>query len=152
MTGIKDKAFSVCMQLAQSALQKNEIPIAAVIVHNNEILSSAHNQTVFSYNPCAHAELLAISAATEKIKSTHLINCDLYTTLEPCLMCYQAAKIARIRYIYFIHSDANFGVFTKFHHLDLMTSHSHKITGSGPYPEYDPDNIVKKFFQTKRRD
>ena len=151
MLHIRETAFDLCLELSKAAYKSGEIPVSAVITCQDEIVSACHNQTKDSFNPCAHAEILAIATAAKKLKSTHLLDCDLYTSLEPCLMCYQAAKIARIRHIYFILNDPDFGVFTRYRHPDLSQSHSHKISASGPFPEYDRANILKAFFQEKRK-
>ena len=144
------KFFDTCISHAHKAIGVGELPVAAAIVKKNTIIAIEHNQSKSENNPCAHAELLAITSACKHLKTDHLYECDLYCTLEPCLMCYQAAKIARIRHIYFIHPDYKFGVFTNYHHLDLLRSHGHQLSATGPFKEYDTDNMLSSYFKKKR--
>ncbi len=140
-----------CCQLAHTAFEKNEVPVGALIVHGNEIISEAHNSSLSHCDPTAHAEIVAIRQASKKLNTPKLHQCDLYTSLEPCLMCYQACKSARIKRIYFMQSDPDFGVFSRHHHLALEHSSTHKISGYGPYPQCTPVPPLKSFFQQKRK-
>ena len=72
---------------AKKARMKDEIPVGAVVVSGNRIISRAHNQTESLQDVTAHAEMLAITAATQVIGAKYLPNCRLYVTLEPCMMC-----------------------------------------------------------------
>ena len=86
---------------ALKALGKNEVPVGAVIVCNNQIIAKAHNMTETLKDVTAHAEMLAITAATEYLGGKYLNNCTLYVTLEPCSMCAGAlnwAQIGRVVY------------------------------------------------------
>ena len=84
-------------------------PVGAVIVHNGEIIASAGNRVERDQDPSAHAEMLAIRAATAKIGSKWLSDCDLYVTLEPCPMCAGAISLARIRRVYYGAADPKSG-------------------------------------------
>lgn len=84
----------------EAAVGFSEIPVGAVVVRNGEVIASAHNQKEISHDPTAHAEILAIRIASEKIGDWRLSDCDLYVTLEPCPMCMAAIREARIRRLY----------------------------------------------------
>ena len=84
-------------------------PVGAVIVLNGEIIASAGNRVERDQDPSAHAEMLAIRAATAKIGSKWLSDCDLYVTLEPCPMCAGAISLARIRRVYYGAADPKSG-------------------------------------------
>lgn len=85
------------LQEAQYAALKNEIPIGAVIVdHYGNIIAKSHNHVISDCNPCSHAEILAISQACAQQNNYRLINCTIYTTVEPCVMCIGAILHARI--------------------------------------------------------
>ena len=87
---------------AMGARDLGEVPIGAVVVSaNGEVLASAGNRTLALRDPTAHAELLAIRAACERLGSERLTGCDLYVTLEPCAMCAAAISFARIRRVVF---------------------------------------------------
>lgn len=88
------------IEAAKNALLINEVPVGAAVVKDGKVLATAHNLTISSNDPTAHAEVLAIRSAAEFLKSSRLENCDLYVTLEPCPMCAQAISLARIRRLY----------------------------------------------------
>lgn len=94
---------------AKKAFNKGEIPVGAVIVKNNEIIARAHNTREKEQNPINHAEILAISKAAKKIKNWRLSDCDIYVTLEPCVMCAGAILNARIKNLYFGAYDYKMG-------------------------------------------
>src|SRR5690348_13228770 len=94
---------------ARAAADRGEVPIGAVIVQDGRVITSAHNLTETYNDPTAHAELLAIRAACEILRSPRLTDCDLYVTLEPCAMCAAAISFARIRRLYFGAPDAKGG-------------------------------------------
>ncbi|MBK1698670.1 nucleoside deaminase [Rhodovibrio salinarum] len=89
--------------LAEQAAAMGEVPVGAVVVSGdrNEIVAEAHNRVEADGDPCAHAELLAIRAATRALGHKWLEDCDLYVTLEPCAMCAAALALSRIRRVYF---------------------------------------------------
>nr|WP_246591239.1 nucleoside deaminase [Aminobacter anthyllidis] len=86
---------------AEAAALRGEVPIGAVIVHGSEIVARAGNRTRELNDVTAHAEVLAIREASEKLGSERLTGHDLYVTLEPCTMCAAALSFARIRRLYF---------------------------------------------------
>lgn len=89
------------LEEANKAFLKGEVPIGCVIVFNNEIIAKSHNMRESMNDATAHAELSAIKSACDKLKSWRLDNCDLYVTLEPCMMCSGAIMNARIRNLYY---------------------------------------------------
>lgn len=86
---------------ARKAQKRNDIPVGAVIVKNNQILSKAHNKKYKKNNPIYHAEIIAIMKACKKMKTNRLDDCDIYVTLEPCEMCYGAIKETRIKNVFY---------------------------------------------------
>ena len=94
-----EKSFYMneALKEARKAYEKGETPIGAVIVKDGEIISRAHNLTEELNDCTAHAEILAIRKASEKLGGWRLINCDLYVTMEPCIMCSGAIVQSRIK-------------------------------------------------------
>ena len=94
-----DKSFYMneAIKEAYKAYEKGETPIGAVIVRNGEIIARAHNLTETLNDPTAHAEILAIRKASDYLGGWRLINCDLYVTMEPCIMCSGAIVQSRIK-------------------------------------------------------
>ncbi len=94
---------------ARAALERDEVPVGAVIVRAGAIISRAGNQTLGDKDPTAHAEVLAIRRACREEGSERLSGCDLYVTLEPCAMCAAAISFARLRRLYFAAPDPKSG-------------------------------------------
>jgi len=110
-TGVKHIEFmKKALNEAQKAGQKDEIPIGAVLVaENDELLSAAHNQTASRQDPTAHAEILALREAADKIGNYRLLNTALYVTVEPCPMCMGAIIHARVAQVIFGTRDPKWG-------------------------------------------
>ncbi|MBR5154942.1 MAG: nucleoside deaminase [Clostridia bacterium] len=105
----KEVFMSAALREAEKAYDIGETPIGAVVVKDGEIIASAHNLRETGKNVLYHAELLAIDAACKKLGGWRLHQCDLYVTLEPCIMCSGAISQARIKNLYFGASDKNGG-------------------------------------------
>lgn len=98
---IDEKYMAEALKEAHLALEEDEIPIGAVIVCKGRIIAREHNMTERLHDPTAHAEMIAITAATEAVGGKYLNDCSLYVTVEPCPMCAAAlnwAQIGRIVY------------------------------------------------------
>ena len=95
---------------AHAAAARDEVPVGAVVVGpDGSVLATAGNETRALCDPTAHAEVLVIRRAAEKLRDERLTGCDLYVTLEPCAMCAAAISLARIRRLYFAASDPKGG-------------------------------------------
>ena len=102
--------MNLAIQMAIKGKKRGEIPVGCVILDKNgEVLSSAHNTLVNSYDPVGHAEINAIREACKKIKSDRLIDCSLYVTLEPCIMCASAISRSKVKKLFFGADDLKFG-------------------------------------------
>lgn len=97
---MEEKWMKEALKEAQKAYSKEEIPVGAVIVKENKIIAKAHNLKELKKTAIAHAEILAIQKANKKLQNWRLLNCDLYVTLEPCMMCLGAIISSRIKNIY----------------------------------------------------
>lgn len=134
---------------AERAAENNEVPVGAVVVSDSIILSRAHNGAISLHDPTAHAEILAIREAC-RIKDNYRIpDCDLYVTLEPCVMCLGAILQARIRRLIFGAQDPKSGAVESIltFPLDQM-NHPLKIE-SGILAD-ECGKILKDFFASKR--
>lgn len=140
------------LALAAYAAEQDEVPIGAVVVNpeNGEIISEAYNLSEHVADASAHAEILAIRKACEKLKCNRLRGMDLYVTLEPCTMCAAAISFARIQNLYFGAVDAKGGAIVsgvKFY--DSPTCH-HRPEVQGGIMERECGQILKDFFKAKR--
>jgi len=131
------------LKQAENALAENEVPIGAIVVANNQKIGKGYNQVERSNDPTAHAEMLAITAASSYLNSKFLQDCQLYVTVEPCVMCYGAIKNARIKNIFIGCLEPKHG-FTNF----LKSDHK-RIVKSGILEE-ESILLMKSFFQEKR--
>ena len=138
------------LQLAQAAVDSAEVPVGAVIVRDGEALSEAHNRTVGDADPCAHAEVLAIRAASAVLGDWRLLDTVLYVTLEPCAMCAGAIVLARIPHVVFATPDPKAGMAGSLENLlqDKRLNHCCEVT-SGVLRD-ESSQLLKRFFRARR--
>jgi tRNA(adenine34) deaminase len=98
----KDKIEKKLLKLAHKAAIKGEIPVSALVIHNNACISLAYNNRERKNDITCHAEIIAIRKAARKLKRWNLGDCDLYVTLKPCKMCMEVIKQSRIRNVYYL--------------------------------------------------
>ncbi|UCC41721.1 MAG: tRNA adenosine(34) deaminase TadA [Candidatus Aminicenantes bacterium] len=135
---------------AEKSIRKNEIPVGAVLVAEDKILSSAHNETVVRNDPTAHAEIVTIRKACRKRNNYRLPDCDLYITLEPCAMCLGAMVQTRIRRLIYGALDPKAGAVESIMRFPFdKTNHKPDING-GVLAE-ECGKILKNFFKDKRK-
>jgi tRNA(adenine34) deaminase len=144
------KFMFAALQEAEKAVEINEVPVGAVVVHNNIIIGRGYNQTERLKDPTAHAEMIAITAASNHLTDWRLNNCDIYVTLEPCVMCTGALLNARINSIYFSSFDPKFGACGSLYNLAEEGKYNHRIKlFSGLYSS-ESEKLLKDFFLNKR--
>jgi len=136
---------------AEKALEKDEVPVGAVIVHGGKIIARAHNQNVLLKDPTAHAEMVAITEATAALKTERLLESKLYVTIEPCAMCAGALVLARVKRIIFGAEDPKAGacgsVLNVAHHKKL----NHRIPMTSGVLEKECRSLIQEFFRRKRK-
>lgn len=101
--------MSVAEKLAFKALKKGEVPVGAVIVRKNKIIGKGYNKKERKKSSIYHAEIIAIKNAGKKIKNWRLDDCELFCTMEPCMMCCGAIIQSRIKKVYYLLENHNFG-------------------------------------------
>ena len=101
--------MNVCLELANKSFLENEVPVGSVIVKDEKIIGHGRNLVNSTRCPTDHAEIIAISEASRYLKNWRLIDCDIYVTLEPCMMCVGAINNSRIRRIIYGAKNNNFG-------------------------------------------
>lgn len=132
------------LQEAEIALDKNEVPIGAVIVMNNQIIARAHNLTETLNDVTAHAEMQAFTAAADFLGGKYLKECTLYVTLEPCQMCAGASYWTQIGRIVYGASEEKRGF------LAMNTTLHPKTTAIGGVLKEECGKLLKRFFIEKR--
>ncbi len=138
------------LQEAENAMEENEVPVGAVIVYKNKIIGRGYNQVEKLHDPTAHAEMIAITAASNYLKNWRLEECDMYVTLEPCIMCTGALLASRINNIFFSTFDTKFGACGSVYNLAEEGKYNHKINlYSGIYAQ-ESEELLKRFFNKIR--
>jgi tRNA(adenine34) deaminase len=134
---------------AKRAAENNEVPVGAVVVLDNKILSRAHNRALSLNDPTAHAEILAIREACRIINNYRIPGCDMYVSLEPCAMCLGAICQARVRRLIFGALDQKSGAVESImtFPFDRM---NHLVKIEGGILSEECGKILKDFFVTKR--
>ena len=131
--------IEIVLEQSRMAYDKDEIPIGAVIFDpkSNKLIAKAHNRELSDNDPTAHAEILCIRKACKKLNQKRLDNLELITYLEPCNMCKEVIKSARMKKVYFLLRNNN---------------PKSKTVTKAKYKQIDlkEENIIKKFFQKKR--
>ena len=127
--------------------EKTDIPIAAMIVKDNEIISIKTNEREKSNLITAHAEILAINEANQKLNNKYLIDCDMFVTLEPCPMCAWAIINSKIKNLYFGSFDTQYGGFSVLK-LDKLANSKIKIFGG--IKEDKCNKVLEEYFKNLR--
>ena len=143
---LMDKFMMEALKEAKKAYKKGEVPIGAVIVKNNKIISRAYNQKEKNKIATHHAEILAINKACKKINNWRLIDCTLYVTVEPCLMCCGAIIQSRIKKVVYGISNKNYGGVESIN----TTLKNTNITVENGIMQDECLNLLRKFFNEKR--
>ena len=139
------------IELAQKAAEMGDVPVGAVIVKNGEVIADAYNLRENGGGATAHAELLAIERACERLGTWRLSGCDLYVTLEPCPMCAGAIINARIDRVIFGAKDANGGAFGSLIDLNSYPL-GHKPEVVCGVLENECRELLRGFFENKRKE
>lgn len=142
--------MKAALREAQRALDRDEVPVGAVIVQNGIVIAKGHNQTELLKDPTAHAEMIAITSAATHIGDWRLNECDIYVTLEPCIMCTGALLAARIRNLYYAIPDSKFGACGSVHNLAENSKTNHRINVYSGMMEDEVKSLMNHFFQAVR--
>lgn len=137
--------MSLALEQANLAYQAGEIPVGAIITIENKIIAKAHNQTERLQDVTAHAEILAITSASNYLGAKYLTQCTLYVTLEPCLMCAGAIFWSQLHSVAYGAKDTKRGFST----LNAQVLHPKTIITQGILEE-DCAQLIQNFFQKLR--
>lgn len=151
MTKNDRKFMLLAIEQAQLARSIGEIPVGAVITdQNNNLISSGHNLRESTNDPTAHAEIIAIRQASEKLRSWRMENTTLYVTLEPCAMCIGAIVLARINRLVFGARDPKSGAVFSVYTIGSENKLNHDIKVTEAVLETECSNLLKDFFKVLR--
>ena len=131
--------MKIALKQAKKALKYNEVPVGAIIVKDNKIISQAYNKREKTHDVTKHAEIIAISKACRKLKNWRLEGCTIYITMEPCMMCCGAIEQSRISKVVYGAANENFGNIKNIHVKNISQA-----------CEKECRELVSEFFKNKR--
>ena len=132
--------MKIALKLAKKALKQGEVPVGAIIVKNNKIISKAYNKKEKTHNVTKHAEIIAISKACRKLKNWRLENCEMYVTMEPCMMCSGAIEQSRLKKIVYGVKNENYGFTDQLKNVEIISQ----------VCENECKKLVQSFFKKRR--
>ncbi len=148
-----DQAFMErAFVLAQQAESYNEIPVGAVVVHQDKIIAEGFNQSIMLNDPSAHAEMIAIRAAGEKLNNYRLLDCTLYVTLEPCPMCAGLLVHSRINRVVYACKDLKTGAAGSAFNLINNQQLNHQIEQTNGVMNDECSHLLSAFFKRRRKE
>lgn len=148
---MEEKFMKAALKEAKKAMDKEEIPVGAVIVKDGKIIARAHNLKEIKKDTTKHAEILAIQKASKKLDSWRLLDCEMYVTLEPCAMCAGALIQSRIKKIYIGTMDYKTGACGSVLNLLEDFTFNHKVEVETGVLADECEKIIKDFFRYLRK-
>ena len=142
--------MKIALEEAQAAYSAGEVPVGAVLVHDGQILSRAHNLPITMNDPSAHAELLALRQAAQMLGNYRLGGAELYVTLEPCIMCAGAIVQARLARVIFGARDPKCGAVTSLYNILNDERLNHQVEITQGILQDECGEIMSRFFRQKR--
>ncbi len=145
-----ERFMEMCLREANTAFQSEEVPVGALILSpEGKVIARAHNLTNRAARPTAHAEILAINMASDALENYRLLDCTLYVSMEPCIMCAGAIVEARIKRLVFGCFDTKRGAFGSVVDVNKLPL-NHKVEVLGGILADRSEALLKKFFQARR--
>jgi len=135
---------------ARAAVETSDVPVGAVVVQQGRIIGRGRNERERLSDPTAHAEMIALTAASTHVGSWRLLDCTLYVTLEPCIMCAGAAVHARLKRLVFGAADAKAGACGSVFNVTSDPRLNHVVTTDGGVLADECGHILQAFFAQQR--
>ena len=151
MSKTHEKWMKLALEQARLAQAMSEVPVGAVLVQDDQLIASAHNQPIYSNDPTAHAEIQLLRAAGKQLNNYRFPDTTLYVTLEPCTMCLGAMIHARVSRIVFGAYDQKTGVCGSCTDLSTSKCFNHTIAIEGGVLENDCKQLLQQFFKNRRK-
>ena len=147
---IDEEWMQYALQLDKKSEERDEVPVGAIIVYKNKIIGEGWNQPISSNNPTAHAEIMALQDAGEKIGNYRLLDSTMYVTLEPCVMCAGAMVHARIAKLVYAVDDQKTGACGSVFNMIQAEELNHNTEIKKGVLEKECQALIKNFFKEKR--
>jgi len=147
---LDEKWMGLALEQARLAQVMDEVPVGAVLVQDDQLIASAHNQPIINHDPTAHAEIQLLRKAGQVLNNYRLPNTTLYVTLEPCTMCLGAMVHARVSRVVFGAYDEKTGVCGSCQDLSTSECFNHTIDTQGGVLADECKNLLQQFFKNRR--
>jgi len=144
-------AMRAAIEQAVAAEVHGDVPIGAVVVRDGQVIAARHNEREFTGDPTAHAEVLALRDAAQVVGHWRLLDCTLYVTLEPCVMCAGALVNARIGRVVYGATDPKAGGVESLYHVCSDERLNHRPPVEGGVLADECGQLLKSFFAARRR-
>jgi tRNA(adenine34) deaminase len=144
-------AMQLALREARAAEAHGDVPIGAVVVRDGEVIAARHNERELTGDPTAHAEVLAIRAAAEVVGHWRLLDCTLYVTLEPCVMCAGAIVNSRIGRVVYAATDPKAGAVASLYEVCSDQRLNHRPPVEGGLCAQEAGDLLRNFFASRRR-
>jgi tRNA(adenine34) deaminase len=145
-----DSLMRIALEQARIAFDEDEVPVGAIVVHEDRIIGAAHNQRESLKDPTAHAEMIAITQAADALGSWRLNDCLLYVTLEPCPMCAGAIVQARIPTVIYGTTDSKAGACHSLYQITADSRLNHQAMVIGGVLQVECKSMLQEFFAAQR--
>jgi tRNA(adenine34) deaminase len=142
--------MNYALGLAKRAAAENEVPVGAVLVQDNQLLAEGWNRSIANHDPTAHAEIIAMRQAAEKIRNYRLVDKTIYVTLEPCAMCAAALIHARVKRLVYGANDPKAGAVKSVLNLLDLPFVNHRIHWQGGILHNECTSLLQSFFKARR--
>lgn len=149
--GYNEQFMNMAIELAKECSAFDEVPVGCVVVKDGKVIGASGNRKERENNAICHAEILALSQATKEVNNWWLEDCDVYVTLEPCVMCAGAMIHSRIRALYFGAYDEKTGACGSKLNLFEQGLFNHTIIVSGGHEQQICSQLLSDFFKQKRK-
>lgn len=146
-----DSFMAQALELASRGAIRGEVPVGAIVVYKNQIIGRGFNAPISQNDPSAHAEIQAMRDAAQHLGNYRLVDCDLFVTLEPCVMCAGAIMHARIRHLFYGANDPKTGACGSITNLFLEQRLNHHTEVTGGIQAAQCGKMLSSFFADRRR-
>ena len=148
---MKEYYLKEAIKEAQKAYDLDEVPIGAVIVYKDQIIARSHNTKEQEKNPLCHAEIIAIDRACKKLGDWRLDECEMYVTVEPCLMCSGAILHSRLKKVIYGTSNTKFGYVESINKILTDPKNNHIVEVESGICAEECQKLMTNFFESKRK-
>ncbi len=142
--------MALALEEARAARALDEVPVGAVVVHADAVIAAGHNLTQTANDPSAHAEMVAIRRAAERLGHWRLLDCTLYVTLEPCAMCAGAIVLARVPRVVYGAADPKAGMCGSLENLLQDPRLNHRASLTAGVLAAESAHLLREFFRERR--